>query len=466
MTSTDTTIAAPDRSPPAEPVTTSTPSLKTRALHGSMWTAFNFASSQGLRLGSNLILTRLLVPEAFGTVLLINVVIQGLHMFSDTGIGPSIIHNKRGDDPAFLNTAWTIQIFRGCALWLVCLLLAWPLSMFYEDAVLMWLLPVAGLTALAEGFVSTGPCTFHRHLRLGRLTAYELSGQFTTIGVTIVLAVLWPTVWALVLGPVVGSAVRLLLSHTTFREIRNRFRWDRDAARHFVRFGRWIFISTALTFVVTQGDKLILGKIFVGEHKGLLGLYAIAFFLSSAVVLALRKFATMLLLPLYARLAEGSEHSFRRNMFRIRVLLMGAAIPALCVLVIWGQPLVELLYTDQYTNVGWMLRILAAGNIFAAVTLTCASVLLAVGDSFRYMIYLLAQAILLLGGMAAGALFGPLMGWPSEVGLVIGVAAAPALSYPVLVWAVRRHGAWMPWLDLAALAGSGVVIGTGLLLTN
>ena len=151
-----------------------------------------------------------------------------------------------------------------------------------------------------------------------------------------------------------------------------------------------------MTFIVIQGDKLILGKIFVGEHKGLLGLYSIAFFLSSAVVLALRKFAIMLLLPLYARLAEGSEHDFRRNMFRVRVRLLGAAIPALCVLVIWGQPLVELLYTDQYNRVGWMLRVLAAGSIFTAVTITSAVVLLAVGDSFRHMIHLLAQAILLV----------------------------------------------------------------------
>lgn len=466
MSSTDTTIAVPERSPSAEPEPTPTLSLKTRAMHGSMWTAFNFASSQGMRFVSNLILTRLLVPEAFGTVLLINVVIQGLHMFSDTGIGPSIIQNKRGDDAAFLNTAWTIQVFRGCAMWVVCLLVAWPLATFYEDGVLMWLLPVAGLTALADGFVSTGPCSFHRHLRLGRLTAYELTGQVTTIATTIVLAILWPTVWALVLGPVVGSMLRLLLSHTTFWEIRNRFQWDRDAARHFVRFGRWIIISTALTFIVMQGDKLILGKIFVGEHKGLLGFYSIAFFLSSAVVLALRKFAIMLLLPLYARLAEGSEHNFRRNMFRVRVRLLGVAIPALCVLVIWGQPLVELLYTDQYNRVGWMLRVLAAGNIFIAVTVTCASVLLAVGDSFRHMIYLLAQAILLLGCMTVGGLYGPQMGYSSEVGLVIGVAVAPALSYPVLVWAVRRYGAWMPWLDLAVFAGSGLVIGAGLYLTN
>ncbi len=153
-------------------------------------------------------------------------------------------------------------------------------------------------------------------------------------------------------------------------------------------------------------------------------------------------------------------------MFRVRVRLLGAAIPALCVLVIWGQPLVELLYTDQYNRVGWMLRVLAAGNIFAAVTITSAAVLLAVGDSFRHMIHLLAQAILLVVCMTLGGLYGPQLGWPSEVGLVLGVAAAPVLSYPVLVWAVRRYGAWMPWLDLAVFVSSGLVIGTGLYLTN
>ena len=215
-----------------------------------------------------------------------------------------------------------------------------------------------------------------------------------------------------------------------------------------------------------QGDKLILGKLFVGEQRELLGLYSIAFFLSSAVVLALRKFAIMLLLPLYSRLAEGSKDHFRRNMFRVRVRLLGAAIPALCVLVIWGQPIVELLYTDQYNRVGWMLRVLAAGNIFIAITVTCGSVLLAVGDSFRHMIYLVAQATLLLVCMTLGGLYGPLMGWPSEVGLVIGVAAAPVLGYPFLVWAVRKYGAWMPRLDLMVVVSSGLVIGAGLYLTN
>lgn len=464
MTSTDTAILV-DQEPVDDPsMGLSAVSLKTRALQGSMWTMLNFSVSQGARLASNLILTRLLVPEAFGTMLIVNVVLQGLHMFSDTGIGPSIIQNKRGDDPIFLNTAWTIQVCRGVLLFLLCLFLGWPLAIFYENSLLLWLLPIAGISALMDGLVSTGICTYHRHLRLGRMTAFELSAQAVVIIATITLALIYRNVWALVIGPVIGSVVKLFLSHTIFREIPNRFKWDKEAAGQFIRFGRWIFIATALTFVVTQGDKLILGKIFGDENISLLGMYGIAFFLSSSVILALRKFSSMLLLPLYSRLAEGCPYNFRRNVYKARLVLLGGALPILCVLVIWGQEIVSLIYPNDYAQVGWMLRILAAGNIFIAIPLTCSSVLLAVGDSFRHMIYLVAQAIFLVICMTIGGLYATQLGISGEMGLIVGVAIAPLLSYPFLVWAIKRHGVWMPWLDLTAFVSSGIVIGCGLLL--
>lgn len=82
-------------------------SLKKLAIRGMVWTVAGYGASQILRLGSNLILTRLLFPELFGLMTLVNIFITGLHLFSDIGVGPSIIQNKRGDDPVFLNTAWT-----------------------------------------------------------------------------------------------------------------------------------------------------------------------------------------------------------------------------------------------------------------------------------------------------------------------------------------------------------------------
>ena len=65
-------------------------SLKKRAVNGSIWSVTGFGAGQFLRLVSNLLLTRLLFPEAFGILALVQVVLQGIKMFSDVGISTSL----------------------------------------------------------------------------------------------------------------------------------------------------------------------------------------------------------------------------------------------------------------------------------------------------------------------------------------------------------------------------------------
>ena len=103
-------------------------SLTARALRSALFTLGGFGSAQLIRLASNLILTRLLFPEAFGMMALTMVFLQGLQMFSDVGVAPAIQQSKRGDDADFLDTAWTIQVVRGLCLWLAACALAWPVS--------------------------------------------------------------------------------------------------------------------------------------------------------------------------------------------------------------------------------------------------------------------------------------------------------------------------------------------------
>ena len=120
--------------------------LFARAMRSSAWTIFGFVASQGIRFGSNLILTRLLFPEAFGMMALVTVAMVGLGNFSDIGTGPAIAYNRRGDDPDFLDTAWTLHVIRGVLLWLATCALAWPFARFYGEPMLAQLLPVAGLS--------------------------------------------------------------------------------------------------------------------------------------------------------------------------------------------------------------------------------------------------------------------------------------------------------------------------------
>jgi O-antigen/teichoic acid export membrane protein len=137
---------------------------KKLAIQGVAWIVLGYGISQMIRLSSNLVLTRILVPEMFGLMALMNAFIVGLSMFSDIGIGPSIIQNNRSDDPVFLNTAWTMQFLRGVILWLLCLIISWPLSFFYQDNRILWILPITSLTMLIGGLNSTAIYSLNKKL--------------------------------------------------------------------------------------------------------------------------------------------------------------------------------------------------------------------------------------------------------------------------------------------------------------
>ena len=92
-------------------------SLKRLVLKAGAWSITSLFLGLAIRFGSNLLLTRLLVPKMFGLVAIASVVMAGLNLFSDIGLNVNIIQSRRGHDPAFLNTAWAIANLRGILLW-------------------------------------------------------------------------------------------------------------------------------------------------------------------------------------------------------------------------------------------------------------------------------------------------------------------------------------------------------------
>lgn len=113
---------------------------------------------------------------------------QGLQMFSDVGIGPAIVQSPRGDDRVFLDTAWTVQAFRGISLWLLSCALAVPFATFYEQPMLGVIIPIAGIGAVLDGFEATSVKTAQRHMRAGRLAAMEIGSQVAGVVVAIAMA--------------------------------------------------------------------------------------------------------------------------------------------------------------------------------------------------------------------------------------------------------------------------------------
>lgn len=431
-------------------------SVKRSAVRGAVWTMVSYTGTQSLRLLSNLILSRLLFPAAFGQMTLVFTFITGLQMFSDLGTGRAIIQSKRGDDQDFLRTGWTIQCARGALLWIASCAIAIPVARFYEQPVLVSLIPVAGLSALIAGFDSTSVFRQQKHLRLERLTVVDLVAQLIGVVTTVSLSlVVWRSgseeryaVWALVAGTLVSSTIRMVLTHTFLPGCSHRFQLDRGAWREYLAFGRWIFVSTLLTFFATQTDRLIFGKMI---PVALLGVYSFAATIAMLPTQAVSGVGNNVVFPTYSQLAARDDFGSLFWRVRMPIVLAGGAI--VTAMIACGPFLVAILYDERYREAGWMLQILSAGSWFRMLEAATSAALLAKAR----VRWLAAGNAAKLAGLF---LFIPIgysvAGFP---GALVGLAIADCLKYAVSVAGGTLGGLRGFGGDAAATAGVAAVAG-------
>lgn len=119
--------------------------------------------------------------------------------------------------------------------------------------------------------------------------------QALGLAVVIVLAWILQSVWAMAIGNVIGTVIKLVIYDLFLPGPRNHFRWETEARRELIHFGKWIFLSTACSFLLSQSDKMILGKFITMEG---IGIYNVGFFIASAPMMIAISMNGRIMLPL------------------------------------------------------------------------------------------------------------------------------------------------------------------------
>ena len=332
--------------------------LEKQAMKGTVYIVAFYGVSIALRMVSSVVLTRLFSPEFFGLMTLLTTVLIGLNLFSHIGLGDSVIQSPRGDEPLFLNTAWTLQVIRGVGLWLVTVLLAWPVAHFYHEPRMLTLFPVLGFGCVIAGFASTSLLNLARHLGVGKASVLEIVGQVVNFVVTLLWALYSPSLWALVAGRIAAELVRTAISFFIIPELRPRFVLDKECVHSLIHFGKWILIGTALTFLATQSDRLILGKIISIEA---LGVYGVAYALSDMPRSIIAMFCSRVGYPFIARFTQQPRHEYRDIFLKYRMSVLAAGALGLVILICTGDQLILHLYDHRYHAATWMVGVLSIG---------------------------------------------------------------------------------------------------------
>jgi O-antigen/teichoic acid export membrane protein len=410
-----------------------------------------------LRVVNSVVLTRLLMPESFGLMALVATLIVGISLMSDIGLGPSVIQSRRGDDPVLLNTVWTLQVLRGAGIFVVSLVLAWPMALLYHEPRLTKLLPALGIIVVIGSFNSTNLLSASRHLGLRRLFLLDMSCQIFGLLITIGCALLYPSVWALVIGSTVTAIYRAAISfyRPAIPGIRNSFCWDQECIRSLFHFGKWILLSTAFSFFATQADRLILGKLV---SFTLLGIYSIAYTVSDIPRAIINAFTQKVGYPFIAKMVHLPLPEFRRIFlsYRRRALLGGALM--LCLMVYLGGFLVSKVYDRRYHDASWMVPLLALGLWHTLMYATTMPALLSLGKSRYQAIGNALYCASVIAAIPVGFHFFGMFG------AVVAVALGDLPMYFVLATGASREGVSTWRQDLEATGIFVALLGLGFVL--
>lgn len=430
------------------------PSMHKKAVKGTFWSVLGQIVKNLLRLGSNVLLTRLLTAEDYAISTLVNTVIIGLEMVSDIGIEASIIQSDKGEEESFLDTAFTAQVLRGLVLFLFACLLAWPAAIFFDSEPLKTLLPVAGLGALIRGFWPTRLHLLRRHLEVKKLVSLDVAAQATAVVFMAIHAYIYRSVWALILGALIIFATPAVLS-VFIPGHKNRFRWQPDAVQELIGFGKWIFVSTLITYFANYFNIFASGRLV---DKATLGVYGISNMLAMLPLVVGGHATNAVLLPALAATAREDRSKLAGAFARAQRVILPALLFATMGLVLLSPAFFFLLYKEDYHDAGWMVQLTMIGTWFYYKHDSWSRALLAIGVSRPLAV---SNFVKLLGTAGCALLGFHLLAFP---GLLLGGAFGAFLGYLSIAFALTKEDipVWGP--DITYGVGGALICGAGVLL--
>jgi O-antigen/teichoic acid export membrane protein len=442
-----------------------TTSLSTRSFKAALWSLVGRGGSEALRLASSLILTRLLYPEAFGlmgTAISVMIMVQ---LFTDTGTRLSIIQNPRGSEPSFLNTAWMIAILRGAGLGVVMVGISWPIALFFDKPDLAPIIMFLALSPLLAGLENPAMSLVIRNMKGQRQILYDLLPQVGGIICTVSLAFIFRSIWALTIGAVLVSCMKLAASYL-IEPYRPRFVWDSESGRALIHFGKFVMLNTMIGWSATNLDRFIIGKMMGMET---LGIYTIGLNLGIALEMFFIQLLGNSYFPALSQVLNDKTRCTRIFM-RSLSALMALAAPLLVIQALFGSQIIAMLYDNRYAAAGMVLLWVSIRGMARIISIISSSTLLAFGEprcatiamawSLATLVALLPPGTHLYGltGAMAAILTSSVVGMLVECHFIVRHLQFPGISLmvpmaqaaAVTTISLTGYALLRPWLDAPA----------------
>jgi lipopolysaccharide exporter len=359
---------------------------------------------------------------------------------------------------AHYDTAWTLNVAMPGACALLVAAAAYPAGAFYGEprlgSIMLWL----SLATWIRGFENVGVVAFRKELKLFREFQLLLIKRIVSFVVTISIAIVVRSYWALVIGILAGSAGGVVLSYL-FHPFRPRL--DLTARGELLHFSKWRVLDNIINTLANRSADLIIGR---NLGPGPLGVYGLAQEISYLPSSELSAPINRAVYPGYAKVSSDPD-KLRAQFLEVLGLTALLTAPLAFGIAAIAPLLVPLLLGDAWLETVPLIRILAVAGLLVSLRTNVGYVFLALGRSRL----LVAMTAVRFGVVVPALVFGTLyFGTEGAAWTILGTAIAilpitysfmqrvlrvrladhgsvlwrPAVAAIGMAWVVREYLAW------------------------
>ena len=314
--------------------------LKDRVINATKWSSFTEIIAKLISPVTNMILARILAPEAFGVVATVTMIISFADMFTDSGFQKYLVQHEFKDESEKYknaNVAFWTNFGISVLFWIIIIIFREQLATLVGNPRLGNVIAISCFQLLLTSFSSIQMALFRRDLDFKTLFLVRVVSVFIPFVITIPLALLGLNYWALIIGTLV-----IRLSNAVILTIKSkwkpRFFYSIKILKEMFSFSIWSLIEAISIWLTSWVDTFIISS-FLNQYY--LGIYKT----STSMVNALMALVTASIVPvLFSTLSRFQEddEKFNHVFFKFQRLVS---------IIVFPMGIGVYLYSDLATNI-------------------------------------------------------------------------------------------------------------------
>ena len=324
-----------------------------RAGRGIFWNFLTYGLGRAGVLLTTSILARLLSKDDFGLVAIAVVAINYFVVIKDLGLGVALIQ-RREDVNEAANTVFTINIILGFFLSAAIIPFAPLFAGYFNNPMIIPVLRWLGASFAINALGSVHNIWLMRELDYRRKFIPDMGNTVVKILVSIGLAFGGFGVWSLVFGQILGALASVVLVWIIL-PWRPRLTLNKKIIASLLKFSRSIIGGDILTVVIDSLDYIIVGRLF---GLAQLSVYTLAYRLPEMLVIGNLWVLGAVIFPTFSSIQDRPDEMRRGFLTSVRLIAL-IIVPICLGLVIAADPIVRVLFGNQWLDVIPLLRVLA-----------------------------------------------------------------------------------------------------------